>query len=234
MTIPRNLSILAEGASSSGVLGAAYGGTGLSSVGTLGNVLTSNGSAWISSTPSAGAATQGGFQSSATSLYISFAAGFVNNLSTPTASRIYYSAFVVGSTTTFTKIGTYLASNAGAGSFFRIGLYNWANGKATTRILDSGAIEQLSTGIYEVSISQTLSPGVYSFAIISDSASCSFKGANISAPMNSFQYGVNDFTSNPNTACLYESGTGNTLPSTATTTPSNLLAVSYPLVYMRV
>ena len=40
MTIPRNLSILAEGASSSGVLGAAYGGSGAA---TLTGVLKGNG-----------------------------------------------------------------------------------------------------------------------------------------------------------------------------------------------
>jgi hypothetical protein len=71
MTIPRNLSILAEGANSSGVLGVANGGTGASSIaannvilgngtsavqvvapGTSGNILTSNGTTWNSSSPS--------------------------------------------------------------------------------------------------------------------------------------------------------------------------------------
>jgi hypothetical protein len=54
MTINRNLSILAEGASSSGVLGASNGGTGLTAPGASGNVLTSNGSAWTSVAPSGG------------------------------------------------------------------------------------------------------------------------------------------------------------------------------------
>lgn len=52
MAIPRNLSNLAQGADTSGVLGTSKGGTGLSTVGTAGNVLTSNGSAWVSSAPS--------------------------------------------------------------------------------------------------------------------------------------------------------------------------------------
>lgn len=52
MTIPRNLSKLADGADSSGVLVATNGGTGLSSPGTNGNILTSNGTAWVSATPS--------------------------------------------------------------------------------------------------------------------------------------------------------------------------------------
>ena len=51
MTIPRNLSILAEGASAAGVLAATNGGTGLTSPGTSGNVLTSNGTGWTSTAP---------------------------------------------------------------------------------------------------------------------------------------------------------------------------------------
>jgi hypothetical protein len=57
MTIPRNLSFLAEGASSTGVLGTANGGTGLSTVGSNGQVLTSNGSTLSFATASAGAMT---------------------------------------------------------------------------------------------------------------------------------------------------------------------------------
>lgn len=52
MTIPRNLSKLAEGADSAGVLDATNGGTGLSAPGADGNILTSNGTVWVSATPS--------------------------------------------------------------------------------------------------------------------------------------------------------------------------------------
>ena len=51
MSIPRNLSFLAEGASATGVLSAANGGTGLTSPGTAANVLTSNGTTWASTAP---------------------------------------------------------------------------------------------------------------------------------------------------------------------------------------
>lgn len=51
MTISRNLSKLAEGADTSGVLAASNGGTGLTAPGTSGNILTSNGSAWVSAAP---------------------------------------------------------------------------------------------------------------------------------------------------------------------------------------
>lgn len=51
MTIPRDLSNLAPGANTSGVLQPSKGGTGLTASGTVGNVLTSNGTAWVSSAP---------------------------------------------------------------------------------------------------------------------------------------------------------------------------------------
>lgn len=54
MAIPRNLSNLAQGANTSGVLGVSKGGTGLSTPGTSGNILTSDGTAWVSSAPAAG------------------------------------------------------------------------------------------------------------------------------------------------------------------------------------
>ena len=51
MTIPRNLSLLAPNANSSGVLQTTGGGTGLTTVGTNGQVLQSNGSALVFATP---------------------------------------------------------------------------------------------------------------------------------------------------------------------------------------
>lgn len=54
MTIPRNLSKLAEGADANGVLGPANGGTGLTSPGANGNVLISDGTAWTSAALAAG------------------------------------------------------------------------------------------------------------------------------------------------------------------------------------
>ena len=59
MTTSRNLSKLAEGANTSGVLVATNGGTGLTAPGDSGNVLTSNGSEWVSSAPAAGGVSTG-------------------------------------------------------------------------------------------------------------------------------------------------------------------------------
>jgi len=56
MTIPRDLSNLAPGANTSGVLQPTKGGTGLTASGTVGNVLTSDGTVWVSSAPGSGGA----------------------------------------------------------------------------------------------------------------------------------------------------------------------------------
>lgn len=55
MTIPRNLAELAPGASTGGVLAPTNGGTGLSAPGTVGNVLTSDGTNWTSAAAASGA-----------------------------------------------------------------------------------------------------------------------------------------------------------------------------------
>ncbi len=59
MTIPRDLSNLAPGANTSGVLQPSKGGTGLTSSGTLGNVLVSNGTIWVSQAPAASGVSAG-------------------------------------------------------------------------------------------------------------------------------------------------------------------------------
>jgi hypothetical protein len=51
MTQAANLAALGTNTSSTGVAGVAGGGTGLTAPGTAGNVLTSNGTAWTSATP---------------------------------------------------------------------------------------------------------------------------------------------------------------------------------------
>jgi len=51
MTTPRDLSNLAPGANTSGVLQPSKGGTGLTSSGANGNLLVSNGTTWQSTNP---------------------------------------------------------------------------------------------------------------------------------------------------------------------------------------
>lgn len=72
MGIPRNLSNLAPGANTTGVLGTSKGGTGLATVGTNGQVLQSNGTSLVYATPSAGAMTLISTQTASSSATLSW------------------------------------------------------------------------------------------------------------------------------------------------------------------
>lgn len=198
------------------------------------SITNGSGSITIASTASGGGQTQGGVQSSATFLYPGWglsataAATFVL-----TTSRVYYAAFVVGQSTTFTKIGISVTTLQ-AGKVARLGIYNWSGGKSTTLVLDAGTVSLGTSGISEITISQTLSAGVYSLAIIADSSTAEVRGAQTSVQVASFMYGLNDVNSGTNTVMQYEAGTGSTLPSTASTSPINLITNNPPLVWLRV
>jgi len=83
VTYPAGRSIYADGtvltATNSSILPATNGGTGLSSPGTNGNVLTSNGSAWTSSAPSGSAYTRTSFTATAgqTAFTVTYAVGYL-------------------------------------------------------------------------------------------------------------------------------------------------------------
>jgi hypothetical protein len=83
VTYPAGRSIYADGtvltATNSAILPAANGGTGLSSPGTNGNILTSNGSAWVSSAPAGGAYTRTTFTATAgqTAFTVTYAVGYL-------------------------------------------------------------------------------------------------------------------------------------------------------------
>lgn len=255
MTIPRNLSILAEGANATGVLSVGYGGTGLASTPAngaldIGNgtgftrttltqgsgitITNGSGSITIASTASGGGQTQGGFRSSANALYTpwnsipSSAAGIVL-----VANTVYYMCFVVGQAATFTKIGCYV-NNTGGGGVVRLGIYNWSNGIATTRVLDAGTFSVTSAGIFEITISQSLSAGVYALACVGSSTP-NLRASPFVAQNQGFQYGWNDIAGNWNT-CFYEAVGSATLPATASTSQSiqSSAVDTSPTIYLKV
>jgi hypothetical protein len=256
MTIPRNLSILAEGANATGVLSVGYGGTGLTTTPANGaldigngtgftrttltagsNITITNGSGsiTIASTASGGGGqTQGGFRSSANALYTPWAAIPSGGAGTfISVNTVYYLCFVVGQTTTFTKIGTYIG-NVGGGGIVRLGIYNWSNGIATTRVLDAGTFSVTGVGVFEITISQSLSAGVYALACVADGGP-SLRASSGVAQNQGFAYGWNNMTGTWNN-CFYEAVGSTTLPSTASTNPSILTSAvdNPPVIYVRV
>jgi hypothetical protein len=194
----------------------------------IGSLETYNGTSWTNTVN-----TQGGFRSSATAYYTGYGIGSsAASTITLTTNRVYYENFVVGQTTTFTKIGLRVTT-AEAAKVARLGIYNWSSGIPTTLLLDAGTVSLAATGEVEASISQSLGPGNYALAFISDATTAALRAATLSVSLSCFQYGLNDTNSATNTGAFYEAGTGTTLPTTATTNPTNLTA-TVPLIYMRV
>lgn len=82
------------------------------------------------------------------------------------ANILYFVPFFVRARTTFTKIG-FNVSSAVAGNA-RLGIYYYSSGKPDVLLLDAGTVSTSSTGDKEITISQTLSPGLYSLVILLD------------------------------------------------------------------
>lgn len=98
MTISRNLSDLANQVDSSGTLLAGGGGTGITSVGASGNVLTSNGTAWTSAAPPSG----GQYYGTATTKAIAYNANSISENITILANTNGLSAGPITINTSYT------------------------------------------------------------------------------------------------------------------------------------
>lgn len=68
--------------------------------------------------------------------------------------------FPVSVATTFDRIGVEITT-AVASSTVRLGIYNVVNSLPTTLVLDAGTVDSSTTGAKEITISQTLQPGLY-------------------------------------------------------------------------
>ncbi len=85
------------------------------------------------------------------------------------ANTLYVIPWAVGDTATFVRIGIDVTT-ADAGKNARLGIYRWADGAPTSRVLDAGVVSVGTTGIKEITISQALDAGMYGLALVSDGA----------------------------------------------------------------
>ena len=83
-----------------------------------------------------------------------------------TANRMYFRPFIVVERTTFTRI--VVEVTAGAGTSGRVGVYDFANGVPGALVFDAGTFATDSAAVKDVTISQTLMPGIYASATIFD------------------------------------------------------------------
>lgn len=128
----------------SGTLPASSGGTGLTSPGTSGNVLTSDGSAWVSSAPSSAVSYPQNIQSGNYTLVLTDAGKHIYSANTgtqtitiPTNASV---AFPIGSLITIVNMGT----NKITLSFSGVSLYsNGSTSALSTAIVTSGTSVQI-------------------------------------------------------------------------------------------
>lgn len=147
------------------------------------------------------------------------ATGIPNTTSTQTANRLYFVPFVVPKTQTYTKIiiavGTSNAGNA------RLGIYNDTDGVPSTLVVDGGTVSTGTTGEKTVTISQSLTAGVYWLACVFDTGGA---GSSVYVLNTSGTNGILGISGFGGAAYghLYHSHTYGALPSTASSvTPDN-------------
>ena len=199
-------------------------------------MLTSNGTAWASTAPaSSGAAVQGGFKASASAafwLYSGFNLVGSSSTITPTSARIYYMPFVCGQSTTWTKIGIQVQT-AQAAKVARLGIYSWSTGVPVTKVLDAGTVSLAATGQVEATISYTMAAGCYALVMIADSTSAVVRAGAFENAMTTFQLPNADLDGTGIVTAFFETGSGTTLPTTATIGNTSQIYVAPPLIYLR-
>lgn len=88
---------------------------------------------------------------------------------TTTVNRLTAVPFFVPETKTYTRIGVNI--DTAVASNIRLGIYNNGAGVPSTLVLDAGVVSAGTTGLKEVTISQSLAAGTYWLAYVSDGTS---------------------------------------------------------------
>lgn len=144
--------------------------------------------------------------------------GFGNSTQIGVINYIYYTPFIVPVTTSFKAIGVYITTGQ-ASTTARLGVYNAdANGVPTTLVFDAGTVSTVtSASAPSITISQTLNPGNYCLAYVSQGGTTQ---PSVYTPTT--LYALMPSTDNRYTQITHyvQTGVSGTLPSTATPTPA--------------
>lgn len=90
-----------------------------------------------------------------------------------TLGRCHFTPFFAPVRMTFDRMGAQVGTAGGTGAVVRLGIYANAGGVPTSLILDAGTAATTSTGLKEVTISQSLDPGWYWLASVTQVVTCS-------------------------------------------------------------
>jgi len=93
--------------------------------------------------------------------------GTVSNANTPTLNRALFAPIYIPASTTFDRIAITSGTTVTGSFVARLGIYNNANGRPTTVVLDAGTVTATApTTRYEITINQTITQGWYWLAFV--------------------------------------------------------------------
>jgi hypothetical protein len=91
--------------------------------------------------------------------------------STPTNQRVYYAPIFISSTTSFDRLSLITNSTFVGTASVRLGIFNDTDGQPSTVVLDAGTVSVTAAStVYEITISQSLNPGIYWLAFCQQTA----------------------------------------------------------------
>jgi hypothetical protein len=147
---------------------------------------------------------------------------------TPVQNRLYAVPVFIDRVLTVDRIAARVQTGGSGGAgVFRLGIYGATDGLPDSLILDAGTIDAISTGVQEITISQSLSPGLHFMVLVqqvtSNATTRSHQSdaiyqirSNSSSALESTGLGIVGYTVNNITGALPSSfGT----PSATTATP---------------
>ncbi len=143
------------------------------------------------------------------------------------ADFIYVVPFIVPNTGTYTRISVHV--QAAGSNNMRLGIYSDTNGVPNALVLDAGTVSVASTGQKNITISQSLSAGVYWLAFLAQSGGTSIFAAPAAGVNNIL--GMSD-SSTP-IGALRRSFTYGALPNPFGTAPTAIGSVSPWIVLLR-
>jgi hypothetical protein len=142
-----------------------------------------------------------------------------------TTNRLYDLPQLITTSTTFDRMGLeHLGAVGGAGSVVRLGIYSSTAGLPSTLVLDAGSLDLTTPLAFkELTISVTLTPGLYYLAVVPQitSGACTFRTIIPTTVMPSANAALN--------GGKFETAAG-ALPATATPGASNTTTIPIALL----